>query len=210
VHVTGIPIAPTFAAAPEQRQARAELQLAMDQLVVLMMSGGAGVGDIAALIAQLLATGPNCQIVALAGRNARLLEELTAIAARYPGRLLPMGCTTTIWRVMAAADVAVAKPGGLTSAECLAIGLPMIVVAPIPGQEERNADYLLECGAALKAVDAGALVFKLRLLLQEPQRLESMRRNARAAGKTFAARNVLDIVRAHLHAQAPSRQGMPR
>jgi processive 1,2-diacylglycerol beta-glucosyltransferase len=111
---------------------------------------------------------------------------------------------------MAAADVAVAKPGGLTSAECLAIGLPMIVVAPIPGQEERNADYLLECGAALKAVDAGALVFKLRLLLQEPQRLESMRRNARAAGKTFAARNVLDIVRAHLHAQAPSRQGMPR
>jgi processive 1,2-diacylglycerol beta-glucosyltransferase len=96
VHVTGIPIAPTFAAAPEQRQARAELQLAMDQLVVLMMSGGAGVGDIAALVAQLLATGPNCQIVALAGRNARLLEELTAIAARYPGRLLPMGSTTTI------------------------------------------------------------------------------------------------------------------
>ena len=62
---------------------------------------------------------------------------------------------------MAAADLAITKPGGLTTSECLAMGLPMIVISPIPGQEERNADFLLEDGAALKAIDAAALEYKV-------------------------------------------------
>jgi UDP-N-acetylglucosamine:LPS N-acetylglucosamine transferase len=59
----------------------------------------------------------------------------------------------------------ISKPGGLTTSECLALGLPMIVVSPIPGQEERNADYLLENGAALKAHDAAGLEFRVQELL---------------------------------------------
>jgi processive 1,2-diacylglycerol beta-glucosyltransferase len=95
---------------------------------------------------------------------------------------------------MAASDLAITKPGGLTTSECLAIGLPMIVVSPIPGQEERNSDFLLENGAALKACDTGALAYRVTRLLDEPARLEALRRNAAQLGKPDAARSVLDIV----------------
>src|SRR5436190_21863703 len=129
-----------------------------------------------------------------AGRNEELLGKLQGIARRYPARLLPMGFTRTIERVMAAADIAITKPGGLTTSECLAMGLPMIVISPIPGQEERNADFLLESGAALKALDAAALEYKVRLLLDEPGRLSTMRDRIRTHAKPNAARNVLQLV----------------
>ncbi len=83
------------------------------------------------------------------------------------------------------------KPGGLTSAECLAVGLPMVVISPIPGQEERNADFLLERGAALKAYDAAGLEFRVRALLDDRERLARMRRAALAVGRPHAARDVL-------------------
>jgi processive 1,2-diacylglycerol beta-glucosyltransferase len=105
-----------------------------------------------------------------------------------------MGFTRTIERVMAASDLAITKPGGLTSSECLAMGLPMIVVSPIPGQEERNADFLLEAGAALKAVDAAALEHKVGLLLEQPQRLAAMRERMRTHARPHAAAKVLQLV----------------
>jgi len=103
-----------------------------------------------------------CQVIALAGKNKKLLRTLDKLAEKFPGKLFPMGFTRTIERVMAASDLAISKPGGLTTSECLAMGLPMVVISPIPGQEERNADYLLENGAALKAHDAAGLEFRVK------------------------------------------------
>ncbi|HOI16293.1 MAG TPA: hypothetical protein PK036_08100, partial [Geobacteraceae bacterium] len=86
------------------------------------------------------------------------------------------------------------KPGGLTTSECLSFGLPMIVISPIPGQEERNADFLLENGAALKACGPSALAYRVERLLNEPARLQSLRENALRLGRPDAARTVLQIV----------------
>jgi processive 1,2-diacylglycerol beta-glucosyltransferase len=99
---------------------------------------------------------------------------------------------------MACCDLAITKPGGLTTSECLAVGLPMIVNAPIPGQEERNADYLLEQGAAWKAIDAVALAWRICQLQEQPARLAAMAASARAIGRPHAARDVVDTVLALL------------
>lgn len=194
IHVTGIPIMPAFAERQSRSHCAAELGIDPSRTTLLMMSGGAGVGGIERLAERLLGLELDFQIVALAGRNEMLLTELQAIAARYPGRLYPLGFTRTIERVMAVADLAITKPGGLTTSECLAVGLPMLVISPIPGQEERNADYLLENGAALKACDEGALTYRVNRLLSEPGLLDRLRTNAAALGKPDAARTVLDIV----------------
>jgi processive 1,2-diacylglycerol beta-glucosyltransferase len=70
----------------------------------------------------------------------------------------------------------------------------MIVVSPIPGQEERNADFLLENGAALKACDAGALAWRVQHLLDHPEHLAQLRQNALNCGRPDAARRVLATV----------------
>ena len=80
---------------------------------------------------------------------------------------------------MACADLVVTKPGGLTTAESLAMGLPMIVIAPIPGQEEHNANFLLERGVALKAFDLATLEYRVSYLLAHPAKLVAMRARAK-------------------------------
>lgn len=194
IHVTGIPIMPTFDRQYDRSTCAAEFGLDPNRTTLLMMSGGMGVGSIEQLAERLLQLKGDFQIVALAGRNEKLLTDLKVLAMQHPGRLFPLGFINVIERVMAASDLAITKPGGLTTSECLAVGLPMIVVSPIPGQEERNADFLLENGAALKACDAGALAWRVQQLLNNPQRLLHLRQNALDCGKPDAARRVLATV----------------
>ena len=194
VAVTGIPIVPVFSTSPDRKECAKELGIDPKRTTLLMMSGGYGVGAIDQLAERVLAIPGDFQLITLAGRNAELLAKLTALAKLHPGRLFPLGFTTTIERVMACADLAISKPGGLTTSECLAIGLPMLVISPIPGQEERNSDYLLEHGAGLKAHDAAGLEYRVRRILEEPALLGTMRTAAKKIGKPQAADRILDRV----------------
>jgi processive 1,2-diacylglycerol beta-glucosyltransferase len=194
VHVTGIPIMPAFSAALSREVCSRELGLDPARKTLMMMSGGPGIGETFELAEHLLKVSEELQIVVIAGKNEKTLKRLKNLAARNPGRLVPVGYSTTVERIMAACDLVITKPGGLTSSECLATGLPMIIVSPIPGQEERNSDFLLENGVALKACDAPAVVWRVNLLLSDPGRLRVMHENARQIGRPDAARKVLDTV----------------
>lgn len=198
IAVTGIPIMPVFGAPLERPVCAAEFGLDPALPTILMMGGGAGLGSLDTVAARLLALQGNFQLIVLAGKNAVALAALQALALAYPGRLLAQGFTDQVERLMACADLVITKPGGLTTSECLALGVPMIVNAPIPGQEERNADFLLEQGVALKAFDGVTLEYRVRYLLERPQRLAEMRSKARALGRPDAAGQVLDTVLAAL------------
>ena len=194
INVTGIPVMPVFGEAWSREACAAELGLDPARRTVLLLAGSAGVTAIGGLVDRLLPLDERLQIVAVTGRNTALLADLRRRAEAVPDRLLPIGFTTTIERVMACADVAVTKPGGLTTSECLAMGLPMIVVSPIPGQEERNAQFLLANGAGLRADSAEELAGHVAGLLAEPERLASLAANARRLGRPDAARRVLETV----------------
>jgi processive 1,2-diacylglycerol beta-glucosyltransferase len=198
ISVTGIPVMPQFSAPLERAACARELGLSPDKFTVLMMAGGAGVGGLDELAERLLRLPEELQLVALAGRNADLLERLRALARNHPGKLFPLGFTTTVERVMTAADLVVTKPGGLSVSECLAKRRPMLLVSPIPGQEERNADYLLESGAAIKAVDGATLAFKLARLMAEPARLAAMGAAAARIARPRAAAEVIALLSSSL------------
>jgi processive 1,2-diacylglycerol beta-glucosyltransferase len=86
----------------------------------------------------------------------------------------------------------VGKAGGLTTSECLSRALPMALIEPIPGQEERNADHLLEAGAAIRCNNLPAAAWKIATLLDDPVRLDRMREAARRLGKPAAAAEVAE------------------
>src|SRR5450830_1106144 len=191
IEVTGIPIMPAFGQALSRSVCAAEYGLDPAQPTLLLMGGGAGVGSLETIAQRLMRLEHRFQLLVLAGRNQQALASLQGLALDHPGRLFPQGFTAFVERLMACADLVITKPGGLTTSECMAMGLPMIVNSPIPGQEERNADYLLEQGVALKAFDGVTLEYRVRRLLDEPALLAAMRGRSRALGRPDAAQRVL-------------------
>jgi len=194
IAVTGIPIHAAFRQELSRSVCAAEAGIDPGKTTLLLMSGGHGVGAIDVIAKRILEIDADFQLLALAGRNAELLGRLHALASLHPGRLFPFGFTNTIERLMSCADIAIGKPGGLTTSECLAKGLPLLVVSPIPGQEERNADYVLEHGAAMKAHDVAGIEYRLRRLAADPGRLIGMKAAASRLGRPRAADAVLDHV----------------
>lgn len=194
VHVAGIPTMPAFSQAHDREECARALGLDPTLTTLLLMGGGAGLGGLSRVAEKLLGIPGDFQLIALAGKNATELAALQRLAVRYPGRLAAQGFTDRVERLMACADLVVTKPGGATSAECLAMGLPMIVNVPIPGQEEHNANYLLEQGVALKASDLSTLEYRVRHLLAHPGQLQAMAARARALGRPHAAMQVLETV----------------
>lgn len=197
IHVTGIPVMPAFARGSALARNDCVQALGLDpaRRVLLLASGGAGVGNMPALARRLLALGePDFQLIAVAGRNARAHAELEALQREHPQRLRAIGFTQEMHKLMAAADLVMTKPGGLTISECLAMGRPMLLSDPIPGQEEHNAGYLLEEGAAWLAWDAIGLGYKVARLMADGAQLATMAARSQALGRPRAAHAVLERV----------------
>ncbi len=197
LRVTGIPVMPAFSSTLPREECARELGLDPWRTTVLLMAGAKGTERAHRMAERLLQIDAPFQIVAIAGRNQKLLRNLQNLAESQPLRLFPVGFTKTIERVMAASDLAITKPGGLISSECLAMGLPMILVFTIPGQEERNATYLLEHQVALEAYDEAGLEFRAAALVRDPERLSGMKQKARDLGRPNAAQHILQTILEH-------------
>jgi processive 1,2-diacylglycerol beta-glucosyltransferase len=191
VVVSGIPVMPGFLSPPDRNAAAARTGIDPSRMTVLMMSGGAGTGMQPELVSALLTQHPELQLIVLTGRNEALRLALQAIEAFYPTRLRVIGFTDDVHRLMACADLAITKPGGLSTSECLTMGLPMLLVNPIPGQEERNAAWLIQEGAAVRADDPATLQFRLQKLLADRDKLTRMRACALALARPGAAHELL-------------------
>jgi processive 1,2-diacylglycerol beta-glucosyltransferase len=190
VQVTGIPVRAGFDVALDREQARRCCGLEADRPVVLLLCGGFGVGPIVALLGELMAMPAEAQVVVIVGRNPRLQWRLEALAQAATRPVRVLGFTENVHEWMRAADLVVTKPGGLTVAEALACGLPLVIVNPIPGQETRNSDYLLEHGAAIKVNNPRLLGHRVSTLLADAGQLAALREAARVLGRPQAARDI--------------------
>jgi len=195
IAVTGIPIHPAFTRHDTREECLARHGLAGDRPVVLQLAGGFGVGPVEKLLEGLLAVQSPMEVVVVAGRNEELRQRLSAVVPPERHWLRVLGFTKQMDELMRAADLVVTKPGGLTTSEALACGAAMVVVNPIPGQESRNSDFLLENGAAVKINNVATLPLKLGQLLADPARLARLKENARRLGRPRAA---FDVARAVL------------
>jgi len=205
VEVTGIPIAATFSAAlPPREQLRSKHDLGTAGPLLLVSGGGVGISLLDRTLEALLDTPMECSIALVCERNAPLRSRAERVVASRPAspiRCRVLGFTDQMHELMRAADLSIRKPGDLTSSEALASGLPIAIVHPVPGQEERNSDHLLEWGCAIRLNSPESIGWRVTSLLADAERLAFMRECARA--RPFAAESIVAAL-SELHRPAPS------
>jgi processive 1,2-diacylglycerol beta-glucosyltransferase len=184
VIATGIPIAAKFSSRPDARAVRKQYGLRDDSPVLLVLSGGFGMGPVAEILAELDKAEGQFQTLVVTGRNEELRRKLAAQDRKHPTHVL--GFSTNMHELMAVADLIITKPGGLTSSEALAMGRPLFILNPIPGQEAANSDFLLEHGAAAKANRVEDLPYRIGQLLGS-KKLGEMGKAAKSLGRADAA-----------------------
>lgn len=204
---TGIPIAGKFSARPDPRAVRKTIGLRDDLPVLLVLSGGFGMGPVAHILNELDKLEQPFQALVVTGRNEELRRELAARDRKHPTHVL--GFASNMHELMSAADLVITKPGGLTTSEALAMGKPLFILNPIPGQEAANSDFLLEHGAAAKANRVEDLPFRVGQLLGT-KKLAEMARAAKSLGRPAAAQDVCREVLKRVEAAEQAETGETR
>jgi processive 1,2-diacylglycerol beta-glucosyltransferase len=181
---TGIPIAAKFSSTPDAKAVRKNYGLRDDLPVLLVLSGGFGMGPVAEILAELDKVSEPFQTLVVTGRNEKLRRKLSSSDRKHPTHVL--GFASNMHELMTVADLVITKPGGLTSSEALALGKPLFILNPIPGQEAANSDFLLERGAAAKVNRVEDLPYRIEQLLGS-KKLTEMARAAKILGRPNAA-----------------------
>jgi processive 1,2-diacylglycerol beta-glucosyltransferase len=194
VTVSGIPVDPSFALPVDRAEIRYQNHLDPNKTTLLVSAGALGVTPAEFVVARLLQLNHDVQGIVICGRNDELRYKLKEQLAAHGSRFKVIGYTDKMHEYMKISDLFIGKPGGLTTAEALACSLPMIIVDPIPGQEERNSDHLLEKGCALKSNELTTLAWKIDELLDQPGKLALMRQNAGELGRPNACRTIVDTL----------------
>lgn len=191
----GIPIDPKFANnIVTKEQAREQLGLERQKPTVLVMSGSMGFGNIRKVVASLDRLTTDFQAIVVCGNNAEAKAEIESM--RKTKTFLVYGYVNNVDFLMSAADCIVTKPGGLTTSEALAKRLPILTVNPIPGQEDRNTEFLLNSGAAMAASETCPIDEVIYQFLQNPRRRELMCESIKYLRRPNSTETLCDFIAA--------------
>ncbi|MCL6558534.1 MAG: glycosyltransferase [Firmicutes bacterium] len=193
VRATGIPIDPAFSMSYNKEELKVRYGLETEVSTALIMGGGLGMGPLASAVKSLVESHVNCQLLVVAGANKSLYDKLRTIVPEMGCKVKVFGYVDNIHELMEISDFMIGKAGGLTCAEAMAKGLPLFIVDPLPGQEERNTEFFTGLGAAVR-VEEKELPAKVRYYLSNPSLLAQMAAAARALGRPSAAYDAVQII----------------
>lgn len=194
ISVIGIPIPPKFAEKKNISSLKIKYGITEGLPVVLFSSGSFGFMPLIRIIGGLNAVKKDFQIMVVCGKNEKLKKELEEKMIFEPRLKKVFGFVDYMDELMAISDILITKPGGITTSEALAMNLPMILTDPVPGQEEANAYYLTENGAAREVGSLPDLFYELNYLLENPEKLAQISKNAEVLAKPNAAKNIIEEI----------------
>lgn len=189
----GIPVSPVFLKHKPKTMARKELSLD-NKLTMLLVGGSLGIGDIENTFLSFAMCPRDMQIIAVAGKNTALKEKLERLSKSYKKPIRVFGYTDKICELMDASDFIVTKPGGMTISEALIKKLPALIISPIPGQEERNASFIINSGTAVRITKNDNIDSILCQVFDNSLRYEHMREMAGHLSKPDSGHNILRLM----------------
>lgn len=202
VFVTGIPISSRFLQKYDKQEILDEFNLKNNKKTILFFGGGEfGLGKAKTfeIFETLVKDFNDIQIIAIAGKNEKMKLKFEKIVQENNKQdyVKILEYTNKVPELMAISNLVVSKPGGLTTSESLASNLPMIIINPIPGQEEENAEFLEEKGIGIwiRKTDSAYEIFKD--LFSNPEKLEKMKKNTEILAKKHSTEDICKIILSH-------------
>jgi len=195
IKVMGIPVDEKFLSVPNQEQLISDLQLNPTIKTILIMGGGAGMLPMDEIVLSCEKIDICLQLIVVTGNNTSIYNKLVNLQPKLRKTVRILRYADNVNDLMAVSDIIISKPGGMTSAESLCLGLPMLIYRPIPGQEEANTNYLVKCQAALRADSLEEITVLIKnLFIEEPEQLIAMGKNALAISQPMSARKIADYI----------------
>lgn len=207
IYPFGIPVENVFFTPGDKPALLKKFGLDPNLPTILIMAGSFGVTNILDIYRQITKVDLAFQIVVITGRNEKLYAAFADEVENSPKKTKLVFFTNEVENYMHASDLLVTKPGGLTVSEALACSVPLAVFDAIPGQEEDNADFLLNYNMAVKLepdTDCGDVI---RSLLEDSRKLDAMRSNCAEFDKSHSAENILALTRELCEQYAKRRAG---
>lgn len=193
IKLYGIPVDPKFSLPVDKEKVARSLGLDLNIPIILVMGGGQGLGPMKAIVKAAAQLKNPFQLIALAGINKKTLRRVKKIKFPNGQKVLIFPFVENVHELMEIASFAITKPGGMTTAEALVKGLPLMIVNPIPGQEERNTELLLKKGIAIRVENLKTVGAKIKSLLESPEKLKAMSQAAKSHGKSQSAMDIAEL-----------------
>ncbi|WP_013325489.1 MGDG synthase family glycosyltransferase [Gloeothece verrucosa] len=202
--VTGIPVKLEIIKPKTQAEVRLKHNLPLNTPVVTVFGGGLNSKRVRTMVSELLSLLSEAMIIVAAGRNETLLEVLEDLEETEQVQLRKLGLIDYVDDLIVASDLIITKAGGLITSEILARNTPMIIVDPIPGQEEQNADVITIAGAGIQLRLIEMVGPAVEYLLKDRERLAQMRQVAEKVGQPRAALNIAEYILNNIVSQTVS------
>ncbi len=193
IHAYGIPVTENFLSVNKKCTFLENMKLE-NKPTLLLMGGSLGFGRLQPIFSSLLEVRRDIQIIAVAGYNNKLRQQLEVLSKSSQKAVRILGYTDNISELMDSADLLITKPGGITVSEALIKKLPSLITTPIPGQEERNARFLVASGASFRISPYDDMEIVLRKTLDKPSALYQMSEAARKLAKPHASEKTVELV----------------
>jgi processive 1,2-diacylglycerol beta-glucosyltransferase len=194
IKLLGIPIDPKFSFSLDKHKIAKKLNIDLGLPTILIMGGGQGIGPIKHIVSQLSKLHLLFQLVVVAGKNRKLLNWLKKKELYSHKKLTVFEYVNNIEELMEIATIIITKPGGLTTAEALAKGLPLIIVRPIPGQEKNNTEFILKKNSGIEIDEIKDINSQVESLLTDRNKLQQMQRFARNLGKPRSSLDIAELI----------------
>lgn len=197
IYATGIPLSNRFLLNYDKSKVLQEYNLSPDKKTILFFCGGEyGFGKDKTFnrLKAIIDTFPNLQVIAIAGRNEKMKERFDALVEETNSRntVKILSYTNQVPELMSVSDLVITKPGGLTTTESLASGLPLIIIDPLPGQEEENADFIEKSGAGIWIKENDDIQNILFDVLGNTYKLQDMKIRARLIAKKNSTKDICE------------------
>lgn len=199
IFATGIPISSRFLKEYGNKEILKEFELEENKKNILFFAGGEfglGKSKTIQIFQDLVKNFNDIQVIAIAGKNLKMKLAFEEIVSTYnkQNTVKVLEYTNKVPELMSISDIVISKPGGLTTSESLASGLPMLIINPIPGQEEENAEFLEEKGSGIWIRKNDSSYEILSNLLSDSKKLEEMKNNTKILAKKYSTKDICEIV----------------